>query len=118
MRDYDSFCNEIFNIDKRIRYVGIIDEHRTYQKMRKGLQNLLTMEESRESMEDAMLRWKTRKKLAEKVGQPLYAMAIYEKVKRFTFQFDNDGLILVSMDTSGYHEVVLQEIIHIKNKFL
>lgn len=118
MRDHDGFCNDIFKIDKRIRYVGIIDESRTYQKMRDGLQNLLTLEESRESMEDAILRWKTRKKLAKKTGEPFYAMAVYEKVKRFTFPLDNDGLILVSMEPGGYHEVLVQEIIHIKNNFL
>lgn len=118
MRDHEGFCNDIFKIDKRIRYVGIIDESRTYQKMRKGLQCLLDTEETRESMEDAILRWETRKKLSKKTGEPLYAMAMYEKVKRFTVPLENDGLILVSMDPSGYHEVIIQEILHIKNNFL
>ncbi len=118
MRDHEDFCNEIFKIDKKIRYVGIIDENRTYQKMREGLQCFLTTEETRESMNDAILRWETRKKLSKKTGQPIYAMAVYEKVKRITIPLDNNGLILVSMDPSGYHEVILKEIINIKNEFL
>lgn len=118
MRDHASFCNEIFKIDKKIRYVGIIDESRTYQKMREGLQCLLTTEETRESMNDAILRWETRKKLSKKTGEPTYAMAVYEKVKRITIPLDHNGLILVSMDPSGYHEVIIKEIIHIKNDFL
>jgi len=118
MKDYQGFCNEVFKIDTRIRYVGIVDENRTYQKMREGLQCLLTLEETRESMDDAILRWKTRKKLAEKTGQPLYALAVYDKIKRITIPLDNDGLILISMDPAGYHEVILKEIINIKNDFL
>lgn len=118
MRDHAVFCNEIFKIDKKIRYVGIVDEFRTYQKMREGLQCLLDTEETRESMDDAIIRWKSRKKLSKKTGEPLYAMAMYEKIKRFTIPLDNDGLILVSMDPSGYHEVIIKEILQIKNNFL
>lgn len=118
MKYHEEFCNEIFKIDKRIRYVGIIDENRTYQKMREGLQNLLTLDETRESMDDAIIRWKTRKKLSKKIGAPIYALAVYEKVKRMTIPLDNDGLLLVSMDSLGYHEVVINEIFNIKNKFL
>jgi hypothetical protein len=86
--------------------------------MREGLQNLLTPEETKESISDAITRWETRKKLSGKLGDPLYAMAIYKKVKRITLPINQKGLILVSMDPSGYHEVIIDEIVELKDRFL
>ncbi len=116
--DYEKFCNDVFKLDKNIRFVGIFDGHFSLVKMRDGLQSLLTPEETRNSLIDTYSRWRTRHGLSKKLGKPLYAMAEYEKVKRITIPLNDEGLILVSMDPSGYHEIITKEILGIRDKYL
>jgi hypothetical protein len=116
--NYEKFCEEVFKLDKNIRYVGIFDGHVSIVKMREGLENLLTFEETKDSLIDTYSRWKTRKGLANKLGKPLYAMAEYEKVKRITIPVNNEGLILVSMEPSVFHEIITKEIIEIRDRYL
>ncbi|HSB50339.1 MAG TPA: hypothetical protein VLC72_03285 [Nitrosopumilaceae archaeon] len=116
--DYEKFCNEVFNLDKNIRFVGIFDGHFSLVKLRDGLQSLLTPEETKNSLIDTYSRWKTRQGLSKKLGKPLYAMAEYEKVKRITIPLNDDGLILVSTEPSIYHEIITKQILGIRDKYL
>ena len=116
--DYEKFFDEILELDKNIRYVGIYSKDKTYGKMREGLPNLLTPEESKKSLNDAIARWKTRTDLAHKIGEPLYAMAEYKKIKRITFPLDKERLILVSMKSEAYHEIITKELLEIRDKYI
>ena len=116
--DYEKFCNEVFNLDIGIRFVGVFDGHFSLVKLRDGLQSLLTPEETKNSLIDTYSRWKTRQGLSKKLGKPLYAMAEYEKVKRITIPLNDDGLILVSTEPSTYHEIITKEILGIRDKYL
>lgn len=116
--DYEKFCDEVFKLDKNIRFVGIFDGHFSLTKMREGLESYLTPEETKNSLIDTYSRWRTRQGLSKKLGSPLYAVAQYEKVKRMTIPLDDDGLILVSTEPSCYHEIITKEIISIRDKYL
>ena len=85
--------------------------------MREGLQSLLSDEETLNSIIDTFSKWRTRQGLAKKLGEPLYAMAEYEKVKRITMPINDDGLILVSAEPSVNHETVTKEILSIRDKY-
>jgi len=117
-KDYEKFCDEVFKLDKKIRFVGIFDRHFTLIKMREGLQSLLSPEETENSIIDTFSKWRTRQGLAKKLGEPLYAMAEYKKVKRITIPKNDDGLILVSAEPSVNHETVTKEILSIRDKYL
>ena len=116
--DYEKFCDEVLKLDKKIRFVGIFDGHYRLIKMRKGLQSLLSDQETENSIIDNFSRWRTRQGLSKKLGKPLYAMAEYEKVKRFTIPINDDGLILVSAEPSISHEIITKEILGIRDKYL
>jgi len=116
--DYKKFCLEVFKLDKKIRYVGIFYKNFSVVEMREGLQNLLSSEETRKSLEDTNTRWKIRESLKNKLGKPLYAMAEYEKVKRITIPIGNEGIILISIEPSLYHEIITKEILQIRDRYL
>ena len=116
--DYEKFCDEVFKLDKKIRYVGIFDRHYRLTKMREGLQSLLSNDETENSIIDTFSRWKTRQGLSKKLGKSFYAMAVYEKVKRITIPINDDGLILVSTEPSAYHENITKEILSLRDKYL
>lgn len=116
--DYEKFCDEVFKLNERIRFVGIFDRRFRLLRMREGLQSLLTGEETQNSIVDTVSRWRTRQGLAKKLGDPLYALAEYKKVKRMTIPINEDGLILVSTEPSVNHEIIMKGIIKLRDKYL
>ncbi len=115
--EYEKICSEILDCDKDIRYVGIYDFGELYDKMRPGLQSHLSREETETSLSQAVYRWSTRKKTADKIGKPVYALAKYEKIYRVTVPIGGAGLILTSVELDADVNAVVEKIITIKNRY-
>jgi hypothetical protein len=67
------------------------------------------------SLSQAVYRWSTRKKTADKIGKPIYALAKYEKIYRITVPIGGAGLILISVELDADVNMVAEKIITIKN---
>jgi hypothetical protein len=69
--DYKRIYEDIMNSDPKIRLVTICDPNGKIMLSdhRKGVQNLLSPEESKKSLELAVNSWKTRSTLAPKIGK-------------------------------------------------
>jgi hypothetical protein len=114
--EYEKIRDEILECDKDIRYVGIYDYGELYDKMKPGLKSHLSREETEMSLSQAVYRWSTRKKTADKIGKPIYALAKYEKIYRVTIPIGGAGLILISIELSADVNMIVEKIITIKNK--
>jgi len=115
--EYEKICDEILECDKKIRYVGVYDYGELYDKMRSGLKNHLSREETELSLSQAIYRWSTRKKTAEKIGKPIFALAKYEKIYRVTVPVSGAGLILISTELDADVIKIVDKILKIKNKY-
>ena len=115
--EYEKICEEILKCDKNIRYVGIYDFGELYGKMRPGLKSHLSREETEISLSQAVYRWSTRKKTADKIGKPLFALAKYEKIYRVTIPIGGAGLILISIELNADVNMIVEKILKIKNKY-
>jgi hypothetical protein len=103
---------DIVNIDPNIRLVTICDAEgkMMYSRHRQGVKNLLSSEESKESLEMAMTAWKIRSKLARKIGKGKYVLAEYEKIKRITMPFGDDLLLYVTTEPAANHSNIINRI--------
>ena len=110
--DYDKLCSQIFEIDPKIRFASVYDfwAERIAGGMRDGLESNLPEKITINSVNQALLRWKSRKTTEEWIGKTKYAMAEYEKVKRFTFYFNEDELLLVSTEPNVDNEFIISNI--------
>ena len=115
--DYEKICDEILDCDKKIRYVGVYDYGELYDKMRSGLRNYLSREETEMSLSQAVYRWSSRKKTSGKLGNPIFALAKYEKVYRVTIPIKGAGLILISTELDADVNRIVDKILNIKNKY-
>ena len=115
--DYEKICNNILDLDKKIRYVAIYDFGELYEKIRPGLKSYLSKEETEMSLSQAVYRWSTRKKISGKIGNPVFALAKYEKIIRITIPIGGAGLILISTELDVNLIEMLDKIIEIKNKY-
>ena len=115
--EYEKIRDEILECDKDIRYVGVYDYGELYDKMKPGLKSHLSREETEMSLSQAVYRWSTRKKTADKIGKPIYALAKYEKIYRVTIPIGGAGLILISIELNADVNMIVEKIITIKNKY-
>jgi hypothetical protein len=104
--------DNIVNIDPNIRLITICDsEGRTmYSRHRQGVKNLLTSEESKKSLEMAMMGWKVRSGLSHKIGKGRYVVAEYERIKRITMPFGEDYLLYLTTETEADHLDIINRI--------
>ena len=115
--EYEKICNEILECDKKIRYVGVYDYGELYDKMRPGLKSHLSREETELTLSQAIYRWSTRKKTAGKIGNPIFALAKYEKIYRITIPIGGAGLILISTELEADVNEIVKQALKIKNKY-
>ncbi len=96
--DYNSICKEILKIDPKVRYAGIYCNGEVYEHMQSGTSRLLNPEQTKKSLTQAVMRWKTRASHTEIIGCPVYALAKYEKISRVTMECGKDGLLMTSIE--------------------
>ncbi|MFB5600583.1 MAG: hypothetical protein ACE5SW_10185 [Nitrososphaeraceae archaeon] len=89
------------NLDRNVRFVTIFDTKEgkpVYSEHKEGVTNLLSKEESKESLQLALNAWKTRSKLEPKIGKGKYVLAEYEKLKRITIPMDENHLLYITTE--------------------
>ena len=110
--DYQKLQSDIMNIDPKIRLVTICDINGKvmFSDHRQGVKNLLSPEESKESLELAVNSWKIRSKLAPKIGKGKYVLAEYEKIKRITMPLGDNHLLYVTTEPEADHQNIINRI--------
>ncbi|AIF84142.1 hypothetical protein NTE_02086 [Candidatus Nitrososphaera evergladensis SR1] len=115
MADAKQFCADVLALDASIRFAGVADSmgmsvHYVY---RKDLVPLLSQEETIKSMLQAVLRSGTRLTLESKLGECVYTLSLYKKVKRITIPLrppttnGQNAILMVSLDASVDHDAVI-----------
>jgi hypothetical protein len=118
--NYEKICDEILEFNEKIRYAAVYDYGELHDKIRSGVISHLTREETETSLSQAIYRWSTRKKTADKIGTPIFALAKYEKIYRITIPIGGAGLILITTELDvNVNDIVDKTLeirdIHIKN---
>ena len=99
--NYSEIGKNIMGIDPNVRFVTIFDtkeEKPVFSEHKSGVTNLLSKDESKESLQLAINAWKTRSKLAPKIGKGKYVLAEYEKIKRITMPLDDNHLLYITTE--------------------
>ena len=108
--DYKRIYDDIMNTDPKIRLVTICDSNGKimHSEHREGVQNLLSPEESKKSLELAVNSWKTRNTLAPKIGKGKYVLAEYEKIKRITMPLGDEHLLYITTEPEADHLRIIE----------
>ncbi len=101
--DFEHLLDRIMELDDNIRHARVCDMNGNVvcSRKRTGVVNLLTENETQESLKYSVNSWKIRNELAYKIGKGRYVLAAYEKLKRVTMPLGGDHLLLVSIDNKG-----------------
>ena len=110
--DYGNLCSQILKVDSKIRFASVYNEWAEHIAggMQEGIEHRLPERITSETVNQAILRWKSRTKMKEWVGKAKYAMAEYEKVKRITFYLNDNNILLVSTEPDVDHTMIISKI--------
>lgn len=119
MSDLRKLCNGIFDIDEKIRFVGIIDEmgKLIVGDMKKGLPSLERDDGSIRLYLGYAINNVLRRDFDNVFGKVLYTFSEREKIKLLTIPM-SDNLLLVSMDISSDHDELIKKILNTVNKLI
>ncbi len=116
MMNLEKICEEIMKSDAEILMVAMSYRTDFHYKEREGTKSLQTKEAIEKSLADAALRWVTRRS-HRTLGEPLYAMAKYEKAKRITIQLGLYGIILCTVLPDSNAEKIALKLMKIAKKY-
>jgi|ERR671917_1488543 hypothetical protein len=116
MRNEEIICDEILELDRSIRFVGIANKmgKLVAAKFNGGVKALLSREEIEANIIKAVLRMKTREDYEDKLGRAIYTFTLYERVKRASIALNNGdySLLMVSFEVAAEHEpIILKKIL-------
>lgn len=112
----EKICNDIMEANNEITLVAISYRSESYFKEKDGIKSLQTKDDVEKALADATLRWVTRRS-HRTLGEPLYAMAKYEKAKRITLPLGRYGIILCSVPPDSDAEIIAKQLIKIVKKY-
>jgi hypothetical protein len=72
----------------------------------------LSPDETQETIHHAITAWKSREKHYPKIGDGLYTLAVYEKLRRATIPLPSGNLLLVTIDNAGGQQQIMEKIIN------
>ena len=110
---YHQLYQSIIDIDPKIRFVTIINTNGrlVFGGQRDGIKNYLIPEDQKKSLESAYKMWHIRNQFSDFIGKGKYAMAEYQKVKRFTFPINHSHFLYITteptVETCSFVENIL-----------
>jgi|TARA_B110000014_G_C19515631_1_gene277499 hypothetical protein len=110
--DYPKLCSELLESNEKIRYVGVYNSFSgdVYEKMQNGTTRHFDKDQTKKSMTQAIMRWKTRKQFSSEIGEPEFAMTKYEKVNRITMSCGKDGLLMFSTEVDVHLCDIIEDV--------
>ena len=111
---YDTLLNRLFNLDHCIRFAAVTNK--SGEILAKGSKPetklFLSPEETQETIHHAISAWSSREKHYDKIGEGLYTLAVYEKLRRATIPLPSGNLLLVTIDNAGGQQQIMEKILN------
>ncbi len=110
---YYKLYKKVLNLNSKVRFVTIIDSKGklVFGGQKDGIVNYLIPEDQKKSLQSASNMWKIRNEFSDFIGKGKYAMAEYEKVKRYTIPLDKNYLLYITTETDLDHSEFLKNIL-------
>ena len=117
--NYNKFCEEIVKVNPKVRYAGVYNTVSgvVYEKAAKEIERLFTKEQTKKSLTQAYMRWKTREALSDISGKPIFTMTKYEKINRMTMPCGKNTILMISMQSDLEPQTILTNVLELIEKY-
>ena len=103
----------------KVRYAGVYNTAigDVYEKSAKEIERLFTKEQTKKSLVQAYMRWKTRESFSDISGKPIFTMTKYEKINRMTMPCGKNAILMVSMQSELDPQQLVSDILSLIEKY-
>lgn len=112
--NYEGVMHRLFDLDENIRFAAVANMNgeiiATHSRPNTNL--YLSHDDTLDTIQHAISAWKSREKHYDKVGQGLYTLAVYEKLRRATIPLPSGNILLVTIDNSGGQQQIMEKILN------
>jgi hypothetical protein len=110
---YDELYESILSLDPKVRFVAILNLQGklVHKGHRREIQSYLNSLDQMTSVQHALESWHLRSQYVEQIGLTKYAMAIYEKIRRYTVPIGQTHLLYITTEPDISHEMFMQNVL-------
>ncbi len=113
--EFKKLYESILNLDPGVRFIVIIDSQGQIVSggQREGNQNYLEPLDQQLSIKHALNSWRLRTQFADKIGQAKFALAVYEKLRRYTVPIDQNHLLYITTEPDISYHSFMQDVLNL-----
>jgi len=117
-QEFNKLLESILNLDPGVRYVIIIDSQGQVVSggQREGNQNYLDPLDQQLSIKHALESWQLRIQFADKIGEAKFALAVYEKLRRYTVPIDQNHLLYITTEPDISYHSFMDDVLNLVEK--
>lgn len=111
---YEKLLEKLLNVDENIRFAAVANMNGEVlsAQSKPNTELYLSPEDTKETIQHAVSSWKSRQRYYDKVGEGLYTLAVYEKLRRATVPLPSGNMLLVTIDNSGGEKQIMNQILN------
>ena len=128
MEKYQELLNMIMDFNESVRFAAVSDGsgQLLWNSQRNGVTNIVPIEKTKSTMSRSRSEWDEYASSSENIGNGLYSITSYSKIKRITIPLYDGNMLFISVDnkpmknaknTSYGHLVEMGEILSIVEFF-
>jgi hypothetical protein len=117
--EHYKLAENIMNLDSGIRFVTVIGNHGQilYGGNKHGIENYLDPHDQKLSAEHVLRAWKLRREFEDAIGKTKFAMAQYEKIRRYTVPIDQNRLLFITTEPELSNKSFMQNVLELIETF-
>jgi len=111
---YAYLLQRLLKLDENIRFAAVtnMDGEILSSDSKPNSELYLSPEDTEETIQHAISAWKSRKKYYDKIGEGVYTLAVYRKLRRATIPLPSGNMLLVTIDNSGGQKQIMDKILN------
>ena len=99
MEKYEKLLNMLMDFNESIRFAAVSNSNGEllWNSQREGIKNIVPLDETKQTIKRAINAWNHNSTLESQLGDGLYSITSYEKIKRISIPLQNGDILFVSI---------------------
>ena len=96
----EKLLNMLMDFNENIRFAAVCNQEGEilWHSQRKEIKNIIPLEETKKTVNRVLANLQENKKLKGSLGDTLYSISSYEKIKRITVPLGNGNIVFISVN--------------------
>ena len=100
MEKYEQLLNMIMDFNESVRFAAVSDANGNllWNSQREGIANIVPLEKTKTTMSRSRSEWDDYATSADHIGNGLYSITSYSKIKRITIPLSDGNMLFISVN--------------------